>query len=204
MQMNQESRFKLKLFIGDELDLVYEREFDGGCYYPLAKNEINIKSLLPSMLKSLESLLKTDSEYLNFMCNGYDLLKEYKNVLKTVGGNFKSKIDKPKNTIAKIKDFTVSGVKFNLSFFINENLIVERTLYLNEYNPSVRFSADLGELMDGFIYEIKTYIKNIDMSYQWQDYEIYERNFNNFEFLSDIEKISKDYRSKLLTSYTLN
>lgn len=151
--------------------LLYEKGFDANQISPHTRNFIDIRSSLYDAIKKMQKLL-SQSLYVNGS-NYYDYMK---NIINSYPKDIKElmKYD-PKEKIKLVDDREFKGVECRFSLSINDNLIVERYFYVENFNPVVRWSRDLVETMNKLVDDIFQDIVKKDCFNIWDDYDIIKR-----------------------------
>ena len=80
---------------------------------------------------------------LNYNDYGYDLLSTYKNLADFY--NVDDKLATPEYVKYSYGAKTIKGVECKFGLYINNNPIVERKFYVDNYNPACRFSTEISE-----------------------------------------------------------
>jgi len=183
-----ENYFKFGIYLGREI--VSEKIFSADSFNPVVRYSVDIRPMIPSIIQRLQKVFSKRN--LNYIWSGnelegyqYDLLKEYKRVTKYLNPREKNKLTRPVSSRENINGKIIRGVKMKFGLYINNNPIVERNFYVENYNPTVRFSTDLLEIVQGthiisddhrtdrgIVGDIYDYLKGKDVSHMWEDYDI--------------------------------
>jgi hypothetical protein len=183
---NFNNLFKFGIYIGE--DIICERMFSGDDYNQVTMYQIDVRSIINSIQRRVQNLLSSNN--LTYDMFGYSLLKDYKN-----NTTDKSKLDIPEAKTIEINGKTFSGVEIKIGFYLNDNTILERYIYLNKYNPTARFSAEIYSTVLDIVEDLKDKIKRDDVKHMWEDYEL----INKFNLhITQIRDLSKEERRNLL------
>ncbi len=174
LDFNKDFRFVLQ----QEDVLLYERIFDANVISPITRNYIDIRGELHGIIKQIQNLLskriyQTGDWFGNHNYNLYeynqDQIKKYpKNIQKHL--NYE-----PDISVKEIDDRVLRGVNCRFGLYINENLIVERFFYVENFNPDCRYSFNLVNGMNEITKEIYSDIIKKDKRNIWDDYNIISR-----------------------------
>lgn len=188
------NNFKFRLCQDNEV--VSEKMFSADIYNPVTRYSVDIRSLIPSIIQNIQKTLSKRN--LTHQEIGYDLLLEYKkNSQNTYNINgFKNKLSKPKTITHNYQNKkTLKGVEFKFGLYINTNPIVERKFFVDNYNPSSRFSSDLIEIINEICGDINNNLKSNDINHMWDDYVLIKKYGMH---ISKIRELSKIKRIELL------
>lgn len=61
--------------------------------------------------------------------------------------------------------------KFEFRLLINNNIIISRYFSADEYNPQVRYSVDIRDVVEEIVKYIQDNLKRKDIDYQWEKYD---------------------------------
>lgn len=177
--------FKFGIYIGD--DMICERIFSGNDYNQATMYQIDVRPIINSIQKRVQNLLSSNN--LTYDILGYSILKYYKN------NSDLSKLNIPKTKSIEVNNKTFSGVEIKIGFYLNDNTILERFIYLNKYNPTSRFSNELYSTVLDIVEDLKNKIKQDDINLMWEDYGL----INKYNLhISQIRELSKEERRNLL------
>ena len=199
---SHENSFKFSLY--QENDLVIERSFSADVFNPMARYSVNIKEIIPSIIQRLQKLLsKRDATYkVDYGDEAYDLLGNYQTSIK-VNKNFsQNKLTIPEAKSVDITDGkgnvlkTITGVEWKFCFYINNNMIVERLLYVDKYNPAIRFSTEIVDTVNEITEDIFEIIKKNDVNNIWDDFNII--NAYGFSHINNVRELTKEQRQLYL------
>lgn len=224
-EKKQENSFKFGVYLVKEKsstgkvissELISERVFSADLYNPVVRYSVNIRTMIPKIIGSIQDVFQTKSNDLNFDDSyGYNSLNEYKRICELNKLDyFKLKMPPHSSRVyySNGKTFQQSGVEFMFGLYINANPIVERNFYVDGYNPESRFSTDFDAVVTGVVEKLKAHLKQTDLNQMWDDYSIinvYDLNIQQVRDLSRerrdellrrsgdynfIEKIKVDYR----------
>jgi hypothetical protein len=182
---NFNNLFKFGIYISD--DCIIERVFSGDDYNQVTMYQIDVRSIINSIQRRVQNLFSSNN--LTYDMFGYSLLKYYKN------NSDKSKLDIPASKTIEINGKTFSGVEIKIGFYLNDNTILERYIYLNKYNPTTRFSSELYNTVLDITEDLKDKIKRDDVKHMWEDYDL----INKFNLhITQVRELSKEERRNLL------
>jgi len=170
----QENVFKISLF--QENNLICERGFDADIFSPSVKSPVDIRNILPSIISRLQRGLSKKEYYTEFEVGEelvYDMYEYRNEMIESYPQSYQSLMNiTPQIKKQVIENKTISGVEFKFSFFVNENLIVERLFYVQGYNEEVKYSMDIYFMINDICNQIFTYLKKCDVGYIWEDYDL--------------------------------
>jgi hypothetical protein len=158
--------FKFILYQGNEK--IVTRIFDADKYNPLTRYSVDIRKIIPWINQQLQKTLC--SRNLLYGDDNYDYIKIYKDTRDAVKRPSENKLEKPEYKVHVINEKQIRGVECRFGLYINDNPIVERDFYVDGYNPAVRFSTELTDVVKGICDEIKKNIFNNDKKNMWDDY----------------------------------
>jgi hypothetical protein len=192
----QENNFKFGLYLRGEK--IYEKIFSADIYNPVVRYSVDIRDRIPSIIENLQKVLEsTELTFVN--THGHNTKNFYRHICKInrmhpiklfVPTNF----SKDKETAQKTK-FQGKGTEFKFGVYINQNPIVERNFYVDNYNPDARFSNELPELLNDIVEYLTSFLKKSDVNHMWNDYDLittYELN------IQQVRELSKNRREEFL------
>jgi hypothetical protein len=193
----QENTFKISLF--QESNLVCERGFNADVFSPSVKSPVDIRNILPSIISRLQRGLSKKEYYTEFTTGEelvYDMFEYRNNMIETYPDKYQALMNfTPQVKRQVIENKTISGVEFKFSFFVNENLIVERVFYVNGYNEEVKYSMDLYFMINDICNQIYSYLKKCDVEHIWDDYDL----INSYSMtIQQIRELLPNKRNELL------
>lgn len=204
--MNEEKGNVFKFGLYQENDVVSETMFSADVFNPVIRYSVDIRSDVSSIISRLQRVLSTRNSQLNFKFDfndiSYDNLKTYKDSIHGVDiNNYLTKLSKPKTKKKTIKGNVISGVEYKFGLYINNNPIVERIFYVNNYNPNSRFSNELASVTNEIVSSIIEQLKKSDVKHMWDDYDL----INHYGlYINQIRDLSKNKREKMLTDIKSN
>ena len=166
------NEFKFVLTQGDVL--LGSKVFTGDVFNSLTRQFIDIRSILPEIIGGFQRILSR--RHYTVQYNGYDLLGWNKNSWKYNPSSVKYEID------GKV----IKGVECKIGLYINENPIVERTFYVDRYNPVARHSV---EIINELVYHtnsIEKLIKKRDVENTWDDYDLVVKRGMTYKQIRDL------------------
>lgn len=159
--------------------LLYEKIFDGGLISPHTRNSVDIRACLHGLIRQIQRGLSLNNYEHTFIVNDnvvYNFIDEQNKMLKKYEPfGYDEMIYNPEPVVKKIEDKEIRGVYCKLSLYINENLIVEREFYVDNFNPNCRWSEDLIIIMNDVVEKIRNKIIKKDKQNIWDDYNIINR-----------------------------
>ncbi len=209
----QGNHFKFSLY--QEQDLIIERIFDADCYSAGVRNFVNIREFLPSIITKLQRLLSADEYETQFSISDkneeldetiYDFKSYREYQVSLYPEKMQWHFDEPEHTLEhKIIDNMgneriMRGTEFKMGLYINNKVIVERTLYVNNYNPDAKVSMDLYYVVSNICNMIINYLKKSDIKYQFDDEDIKTKfNLTQYQLNELTPEKRREYVYKLIT-----
>lgn len=185
------NNFKFVLYQGEEV--INERIFTADNFNPVVRYSVDIRDIIPSIIQRLQKTLSRKN--LNFKDQQYDLLNIYKNQVALENREFNNKLIKPVVVKQNFSGKTIKGVECKFGLYINDNPIVERKFYVDNYNPACRFSTEVVSIVNEVCEEIFTSLKNNDTNHMWDDYVL----INTYGlYVNQIRELNHSKRSELL------
>ncbi len=175
--------------------LFCERIIDADQFTPPTKSNINIKSKLNKIISNLQDVLSMKSYETTYQ--KYDMLKYQKNMVLSINNTTEQKISnyKPKPKTQEFGGWISKGVDFRFSFFINDNLVVERVFLVDGFNPDSRWSIDVVNAFNQICSDIVDHLKRVDIKNIWDDYDI----ISKFGItINAIRELSSEERGRML------
>lgn len=169
---------------------ICERIFSGDEYNQVVKYQIDLRPIISSIQKRVQRVLSSQSYIYNF--NEYNTLNYFK-LNNLYGYDNLEDIDE---TVFKINNKTYKGVEVIIGFYINDNPIFERSVYVSRYNPTARFSVELYDTINEIVDDIKDKIKSDDLKLMWEDFDLMS-NYN-YIHISQVRELSKEDRARQL------
>lgn len=197
--MNEQNTFKFSLYQNEIL--LCEKMFNADNYSPFTRYSVDIRNILPKIITNLQKILSRKSY--NYIINvgggmSYDSLKNRNDILKHYPNYIKKdmKYD-PKSVEQEFDKKVIKGVECLIGLYINDKTIVERVFYVDNFNPTSRWSVELLELFAMITDEIEDQIKTNDLKNIWDDYDLINVKGYNID---QIRKFRPDKRQSLLNS----
>lgn len=203
-EKSHENTFKFGVYQGKSI--LVEKIFTADVFNPVIRYSVDIRDMIPSIIFKLQKTMSKrnlNCLYRRGELKGsgiepiYDLIGEYKKILdgKVIG--YTNKLSRPPVVTQNINGKNITGVECKFGLYINNNPIVERNFYVDEFNPASRFSVDLVDVVNDISDEIFSNLKSNDVNHMWQDYDL----INTYGiYIHQIRDLSKDMRKKLLTN----
>lgn len=166
--------FKFTLHQGNVL--ICEKIFDADLFNPFTRNFIDIRGILPRAITRLQKTLSKKS-YNTKITDDFDLYQYYQKMVNTYsqGKRYDMRYNPQPvvQQIAQDQEYkTIKGVECKIGFYINEKPIVERVFYVDGFNPVVRWSTDIVDVMNEIGDNIFNAIKMKDVDNMWDDYDL--------------------------------
>lgn len=67
--------------------------------------------------------------------------------------------------------------KFEFVLTINDHRVCGRFFSADDYNPKVRNSVDIRDMIDGIVRDIQSTLKKRDVEYMWGKYDLRENGY---------------------------
>lgn len=179
IESEESNNFKFTLQQGDVL--LSERIFDANKFNPFTRKSVNIKYLLPSITLQLQRVLsKREYDTRVWVGEGW-LYDNHTRVERFINSFPKSNRNEltynPEPSVIHLeRDVnrgldakTIKGVECKLGFYISDKVIVERTFYVDRFNPMARYSYDVTQQVDYIMEDIINEIKKNDMRYMFEE-----------------------------------
>lgn len=164
--MNRNFKLELK----QNNDTIYVSEFLATDYSPKTLSSIDVRKVLHEIFKELNNVSSSnsfDTKYMN-----YDFLKYYKRVCK-LNNIQEYLLMSPEQKVLQIKDKQIKGVELTIIFYIDNDIIFDRNVYVYKYNPKFRFSMEMSDFMDYVKNKLLSEIKKSDVKNQYNEYNGY-------------------------------
>lgn len=177
--------------------LLGERVFSADDFNPITRNFIDIKVILPRIIRNLQkSLSKRNYDTTLKYGDKIDLYLYHKNQISSYPMNVQDTLRyNPQPIIQHIEDKVIRGVECKIGFYINNKPIVERLFYVDGFNIIARWSVDLISEIIYSTHIIKEHIKKSDVVNMWDDYDL----INHLGLtINQIRELSQQKRNELL------
>lgn len=173
MNNTSEKKNYFKIRLMQENVLLYERAFDADQFNPFTRYSVDIRGLLRDIISGLQKQMSRKKliTHTQHTEDNYELL-ELAEFIEVNGEMVNSYRPKVRTQYIEDVDITLKGVMCKIGLYINENPIVERDFYVDNFNPECRWSVDLTSNMDGVSYAIEQQIKNVDVENTWDDHDM--------------------------------
>jgi hypothetical protein len=202
--MNEKEHSNLFRFsLYQENVLLCEKVFDADQFNPFTRYSIDIRDILPRSITRLQKVLSRRSyntviEY--GKANYGDLYQFNQKMINLYPKEYREGMRyNPQPVVQQIsieqEEKTIRGVECKIGFYINDKPIVERTFYVDGFNPVARWSLDL---IDEVVYvtnSIKSKILNSDEKNMWDDYDLI--NIKGLS-ITQIRELSPSKREEML------
>ena len=171
IEKDYNNEFRFTLTQGDVK--LCERVFDADEYNPFTRYTVDIRDILPKIIKTLQKTLSKKSYETKFDEN-LDLFQYNQKMINTYNVKDRQYMRyNPLTITQKIEDRVIKGVECKIGLYINDKTIVERFFYVNEFNPVCRWSFDIVNVIDmvvnGFI---KDKLVTADRKNIWDDSDL--------------------------------
>lgn len=177
--------------------LLCEKIFDADSFNPFTRYSIDIRDILPRSITKLQKMLsKRGYEVVYDVGNDkeYDLNNYHRNMIKKYPKEWRDKMwYNPQPYTQKIEDKTIKGVPCRIGLYINDHPIVERIFYVDNYNPAVKHSKDIVDLVVDISDEIFYRIKETDLKNMWDDYDLINRKGFNINQIREMSTSKREY-----------
>lgn len=192
---NTQKSSDFKFVVKQGNDIIVEKIFNADCFNPVIRYSVDIREIIPSITQRLQNVMSRRN--LNYVSHGYNSLKYYKELI-DVYNLENNKLVKPHYTKYTHNGKTIKGVECKFGLYINDNPIVERKIYVDNYNPACRFSTEIVELVNEIVGEIYESLKELDVDHMWGDYIL----LNTYGlFHNQIRELSKNKRNELVDNF---
>lgn len=204
--------FKFSLHQGNVL--LCEKIFDADKFNPFTRYSIDIRDILPKAITKLQKTLskrnydsvvetgRIDTSIPNSENHIYDLYEYRQQMINLYPQHYRSEMRyNPTSIVQQIEEKTIRGVECKIGFYINENPIVERTFYVDGFNPIARWSLDLTYAVMDITDSIFDKIKKSDIKNMWDDYDLI--NYRGLT-INQIRELSNSKREEMLRKFNRN
>jgi len=191
--------FKFQVTQGDVI--LCECLINADSFTPFTRYSINIRDMLPSFITSLQKILSRKSYLTTYDCYDemiYDFNEYRQECINKYPIKFKHLMRySPFSVVQKIEDMTIKGVECKMGFYINNKPIVERTFYVDGFNPIVRSSVEIVNVSIEITEKIKQRIIETDINNIWDDYDLINKCGLK---MIEIRELAPERRKFLLSS----
>ncbi|MFA5207162.1 MAG: hypothetical protein WC428_00530 [Candidatus Paceibacterota bacterium] len=175
--MNEKERsnmFRFSLY--QENVLLCEKIFDADQFNPFTRYSIDIRDILPRTITRLQKTLSRRNYNTSFNISktkAYGLFGYYQTMVNAYpkeqrDGMYYS----PQPIVQQIEEKTIRGVECKIGFYINNKPIVERTFYVDGFNPIARWSTEIVDEVSNIADNIWAKILHTDVKNMWDDYDL--------------------------------
>jgi hypothetical protein len=183
--MNEKDHSNMFRFSLTQQDvLLCEKVFDADQFNPFTRYSIDIREILPRAITRLQKTLSRRN-YTTFALKHYADAPElvinreydyYGYHQKMVNTYPKEKREgmyyNPQPIVQQIEEKTIRGVECKIGFYINNKPIVERTFYVDGFNPIARWSTEIVDEVCDIANSIRSKILHTDVKNMWDDYDL--------------------------------
>jgi hypothetical protein len=164
--------------------MLCEKVFDADQFNPFTRYSIDIREILPRAITRLQKTLSRRNYTTAVGVGGSPLRSEADVVLYDYYGYHQKMVNKypkdkregmyycPQPIVQQIEEKTIRGVECKIGFYINNKPIVERTFYVDGFNPVARFSTEIVDEVSNIADNIWAKILNTDVKNMWDDYDL--------------------------------
>ncbi len=189
-EKTQTNNFKFILYQGKEV--VVEKIFDADVFNPIIRYSVDIREYIPTIIQNLQRVMSRRN--LSYDDYNYNFLEEYNNLIDFYHVD-DNKLSKPTYVKYNYGNKTIKGVECKFGLYINNNPIVERKFYVDNYNPASRFSTEIIEIVNEISDEIYNSLKGLDVDHMWNDYTL----INTYGlYVNQIRELSKNRRIEMI------
>jgi hypothetical protein len=170
IEKENQNVFRFSLYQEDVL--LGERMIDANQFNPFTRYSIDIRDILPKVISKIQRTLSKKS-YRTCVDEKLDLYQFHMNLINTYPNKYKD--DLRYNPISITHEFDgriIKGVECKIGLYINDNPIVERTFYVDGFNPVARWSLDIADAIEEVTDTIFNTIKDSDVNNMWDDYDL--------------------------------
>jgi hypothetical protein len=179
--------------------LLCEKIFNADKFNPFTRYSIDIRDILPRAITKLQKVLSKKNYDVIFDCGNnvyYDLYHYTRNLIDSYPQRYRNDMRyAPQAIVQQIEEKTIRGVECKIGFYINENPIVERTFYVDGFNPVARWSIDVVTAVIEISNEIRCKILKSDEKNMWDDYDLINTKGMS---INQIRELSTGKREELL------
>jgi len=204
--------FRFSLYQGDVL--LGEKMSDADKFNPFTRYSIDIRDVLPRAITKLQKVLSRRSydvhayvgrldvsgvdtlEEVQLEEQFYDLYGNHQRMISLYPKEWRNEMRyNPQPVVQQIEEKTIRGVECKIGFYINDKPIVERTFYVDGFNPVARWSVDLTDAVVEVADTISEKIKRNDIKNMWDDYDLINSRGMS---INQIRELSTPKREELL------
>ena len=150
--------------------------FEADKFNPFTRYSIDIRDILPRAITKLQKTLSKKKYDIMLDCGNdttYDMYHFAQDLIDSYPQQYRCDMRyAPQAIVQQIEEKTIRGVECKIGFYINDNPIVERTFYVDGFNPVARYSVDIVDAVCEITDDIFGKIKNNDIRNMWDDYDL--------------------------------
>ena len=188
--------------------LLCEKVFNADQFNPFTRYSIDIRDILPKSITKLQKVL-SKRNYNTVIEGGEaygDLYQFNQEMINLYPKEYRESMRyNPQPVIQQIsveqEEKTIRGVECKIGFYINDKPIVERTFYVDGFNPVVRWSVELIDEVVSVTNTIRAKILNSDEKNMWDDYDLI--NIRGLS-ITQIRELSPSKREEMLRKIRRN
>jgi len=183
--MNEKDHSNMFRFSLTQQDVMLcEKVFDADQFNPFTRYSIDIREILPRAITRLQKTLSRRNYTTAVGVGGSPLRSEADVVLYDYYGYHQKMVNKypkekregmyycPQPIVQQIEEKTIRGVECKIGFYINNKPIVERTFYVDGFNPVARWSTEIVDEVSNIADNIWAKILHTDVKNMWDDYDL--------------------------------
>ncbi len=205
--MNEKDHSNMFRFSLTQQDvLLCEKVFDADQFNPFTRYSIDIRDILPRAITRLQKTLSrrsyttTNSVGINSEPNCVGVEYDYYAYNQAMISKYPKEYREgmrynPQPIVQQIEEKTIRGVECKIGFYINNKPIVERTFYVDGFNPVARWSTELVDEVCDITNTIRVKILHTDVKNMWDDYDLI--NYKGLS-ITQIRELSPAKREEML------
>lgn len=194
-QKTSSNDFRFVLYQGK--NKIVEKSFHANDVNPVIRYSVDIREDIPYIIQRLQLVMSRRN--LTYESHGYNFLDEYIDLTNFYGVD--DKLAKPEYLRFNYGNKEIRGVECKFGLYINNNTIVERKFYVDNYNAASRFSVEIVELAYEICEEISLKLKELDVDHIWNDYILV--NVYGL-YMNQVRELSTSRRNNLIDNYNDN
>lgn len=191
--------FRFAIYQGDRV--LCEVVDSADKYYPAIRYSVKIRNETYTIMNRLNRLLSMKNYSMNYSLGKnakvLNFKKEALSEINKYPESFQGEIISYLNPKTKTNPYNLDnvGVECKFGLYINNNTIVERDFYVENYNPDVAYSLDIIEVCEEILSSITDRLRKEDINFQWENKDLNERCNLNY---TQIYELTQDQRHSYL------